>query len=112
MSWIIPFALSGVAGVGGSCLRHLRSLCAHVYRVKRLAGRHEQPVLLGAAETQVGAGFRKMDSANQDAVRREYVHSVETVRAPSRGRPDIAIHVTANAIRRSGSHVHKLAPVL
>src|SRR5579864_9756611 len=93
-------------------LRYLRSFGAHIHGIKRLAGRHEQPVLLGAAETKIGAGFRKMDSADQDPVRCEYVHSVESVGTPSRSRPDIAIHIAANAVRRSRSHVHELAPVL
>ena len=44
--------------------RQLRTLGPHVDGVERLAGGHEQAVLLRAAETKIGASFRKMDFAD------------------------------------------------
>src|SRR5215470_14706690 len=40
-----------------------RALRIHIERIERMACRHEQAVLVDAAETQVGATFRKRDPA-------------------------------------------------
>src|SRR6478735_9567405 len=78
--------------------RLLRTLRANIDCIQRLAGRHEQAVFLGAAETKIRAGFRKMDSPDKCAIRCEYVHSVEPLRTPSSCGPDVAVHVAANAV--------------
>src|SRR5688500_3577289 len=46
-----------------------------VHGVKRLAGSHEQPVSLRAAEADIGADLRQTYLANSVAVRREDVHA-------------------------------------
>src|SRR5437588_11300810 len=53
-----------------------------------------------------------MDSSNQHAIRSEHVYSAETFRTPSGGRPDVAVHIAANSIRSTRSHVDKHAAVL
>jgi hypothetical protein len=45
-------------------------LRVHVKRIERLARCHEQPVVLGSAETEVGAALRWVDAADQLAFRR------------------------------------------
>src|SRR5438270_4117217 len=73
-------------------------LGGNIQCVERLAGRHKQAVFLDAAETKIRAGFRKMDSADECAIGREYVHSVEPLRTPSSRGPDVPVHIAANAV--------------
>src|SRR6266851_9477855 len=64
--------------MGGRLLssRRLGALCIHVDGVERLAGGHEKAVSLGAAETEVGTGFGKMNLADERAVGSEDVDAV------------------------------------
>ena len=70
-----------------SILRHLRALGPHIHRIKRLAGSHEQPVLLGSSEAQIGAGLGQVDFPDQLAIWSKDVHPVEILRAPSQRIP-------------------------
>src|SRR5690348_8354895 len=55
---------------------HLGAPSFNVNSVQRLASSHEQPVSLGAAETEIRARFRKVDFSDQRAIRREHMHPV------------------------------------
>src|SRR5271155_3209807 len=85
----------------------------HVDRIERLAGRHEQAVALRAAEADVGANLRKENQADPLALLVEDVNAVVAVADPAAARPDVAVHVRANAVREPGdflalqSHLHR-----
>ena len=76
----------------------LGALGIDVDGVERLAGGHEQAVFLGATETEIGAGFGEMNLADELAVGRKNMHSIEVCLAPTRGGPDVAVRIAANAI--------------
>src|SRR5688572_26444901 len=69
-----------------------------VHGIERLAGGHEQPIALRAAEADIGADLRQADLADSVAVRRKDVDAVVAVANPARGRPDVAVLVGADAV--------------
>src|SRR5262249_23616009 len=76
--------------------------------VQRLARRHEQPVALRSAETDVGAHFGQTDTAEQLAIRRPYRDAaVADAAAGVAGNPEIALDVAADAVR---SALHAVDP--
>src|SRR5947207_4536536 len=83
------------------------ALRAGVERVERLAGCHEQPVALGTAEAHVAADLRQPDAADQLALRRPHGHAaVADVAAGVRRAPEVAVYVTARAVRPALHPVH------
>src|SRR5262249_52724682 len=56
-------------------------------------------VALGAAEAEVGAALGQANAADQRAVGREHAHAVELGAADAPADPEIAIDVTAHAVR-------------
>jgi hypothetical protein len=91
-----------LALVWAAPLADMRAARSDVQRVQRLAGRHKQPVALHAAETNVGADLRKQDQADAFSFRGKDVDTVVTGAGPAYAGPDVAIHVCADSISRSG----------
>src|SRR3954447_7271954 len=58
------------AGLGGA-------VRLHGERVERMAARHIEPVVLRAAEAQIGAALRQPDEADRLTLRVEYLHAVQ-----------------------------------
>src|SRR5208282_360820 len=54
----------------------------------------------------------KMDFADEFAVGRKDVHSIVVFISPPGGRPEVSVHIAANAIRVAGRHIHKHAAIL
>src|SRR5215472_1730710 len=94
-----------------SLLRNLGTACVYVQRVQRLAGRQEETVFLRAAEAEVRAGFRQANLANQLSIGRDDLDAVVVFPTPSRTGPDVAIHVAADAVEASFTHVEELAAI-
>ena len=84
----------------------------YVEGVEGLAGGHEEAVLFGAAEAEIGAGFGEMNLAEEGGVGGEDVDAIEFFRAPAGGGPDVAVHIAADTVRGAGGHVHEEAAVL
>src|SRR5262245_12859864 len=70
-----------------------------VERIDRMAGRHEKPVALGAAEAEVGGALRQRDEADRLAAGIEHLDAVE-LGAHAPAAPQIAIDVDAETVRR------------
>src|SRR5580704_12088771 len=71
-----------------------------IYRVDRLARRHEQAVALGAAEADVAAHLGQPNAPEKLAVRRPYGHAIiADVPAGIAGGPEIAVDIAAYAVR-------------
>src|SRR6186713_2225466 len=87
-----------VSATSKACLGDVRTARLDVHGIERLAGRHEQPVALGAAETHVGADLRQSDLADADAIRGEYVHPVVAVADPPHAGPHVAVLIATDAI--------------
>src|ERR1051326_3183362 len=85
---------ASATAVTGARSREVCTLRFDVDRVQRLARGHEQPVAARTAEADVGAGFRQANESEAGAVGREHLH------AGPRARPDVAVHVAANAVGR------------
>src|SRR5579864_2462584 len=68
----------------------------HVHCIERLARGHEQAVAARAAEANVCARFWQADRADACAVRGNHLD------ARPRARPDVAVHVAADAVRGRG----------
>ena len=62
--------------------------------VEGLARRHEEPITSQTAEADIRAGFGKANHADAFAVRRKDLH------ARAGARPDVAVRVAANTVRR------------
>src|SRR5664279_6000278 len=92
---------------GGLRLRRLRSLPLNVQRVQRLAGGHEQPIALGAAEAEVGAGLRQVDLADQFTLGHEDVHAVKAGATPASAGPHVAVRIAADAVGRARAGVNE-----
>jgi hypothetical protein len=86
---------------------HPRALRLHIERIERTAGRHEQPVALGAAEADVGADLRQADAQDRLAVGRERHDAVELLAPCSPTAPQIAGDVAAHAVGRAAAAVHE-----
>src|ERR1043165_8386909 len=105
---------AGTPGRGARVLTRTRALRADVKRVERLAGRHEQPVALRAAEANVTADLRQPDTADQLALRGPHGDTaVADVAAGVRGAPHVAVHVAAHTVRPALDTVdHEIAEEL
>src|SRR5262249_18365668 len=86
------------------------ALCLDVERIDRLARRHEQPVALLAAETDIGAALRQQDGADKVAVRREHGDAVLAL-ATREAAPHIAVGIDADAIGIARHRVEEYASV-
>ena len=74
-----------------------------IQRVKRLATGHEEPVLFDAAKAQICTDFREVDAADQIAVGGKAMDPVDIVfAAPAGAGPEVAIHVHADSIGKTG----------
>jgi hypothetical protein len=70
-----------------------------------VAGGHEQPVALPAAEAQLGAALRQADAADQLAVRRN--HDDPVVRLAAVGRPLPAV-MELPPVGKAGAVLHNV----
>src|SRR5690349_14020171 len=77
------------------------ALRVHVERVHRGAAAHEEPVAFDAAEADVRAAFRKIDSADQFAVAIEDRNAVEALGTHAPAAPDVAIDVDTQPVGRA-----------
>src|ERR1700733_8941468 len=95
--------LPNAAGALGSGVHQLtsdRALRFHVQRVNRLTRRHEKPVALAAAKTNVRATFRQQNTSDQHTVGREHGDSV-IGRTAGKSAPDVTVHIDPNAVRET-----------
>jgi len=76
----------------------LGALGVDVDGVEGLAGGYEEAITLGAAETEIGARFGKMNFADERAIGREDVDTIEAFAGPSGSGPDVAVGIATNAI--------------
>src|SRR6516164_5714966 len=88
-----------------------RALGLHVERIERLAGCHEQPVALLAAETEIGTDLRKLDAQHRLALGREHHDAVELLTPGAPAAPEIAGGVAAEAVRRARTAIDEYPPV-
>src|SRR5258706_7793639 len=93
-------------GPGGSqpassSLGDVGALGLDVHGIQGLARGHEQAVPLGTAEADVRADLRQADLADALAIRSEDVHAVVSLAGPAGPRPDVSVHVGADAVRRA-----------
>src|SRR5205823_3209412 len=82
------------AGEGLSAQHALR---LDIEGIDRLARRHEQPVALPAAKTDIGAALGQQDAPDQGAVRCEHCDPVLAL-AAGEAAPDIAVGVDPDAV--------------
>src|SRR5687768_2123988 len=68
---MIPPSICGCTGYSGS------PMALDVVRVERMAGRHVEAVVLGAAEGEIGAALRQPDEGDGLALRVEHHHAVQ-----------------------------------
>src|ERR1700710_1509944 len=98
-----------------SASAEMRALGLDIDRIKRLAGGHEQPIALLAAEADIGAGLGQADLADPCAVRCEHLAAVIPSAAPAGPDPYIVVDIDPQAIREAGfaveRHVDELARV-
>src|SRR5262249_12238455 len=84
-------------------LRDMRAFRLDVHGIKRRAAGHEETIPFGAAEADVAANLRQFDLADADAFGRlEDVEGVGAVADPAGARPDVAVHVAADAVGEAG----------
>src|SRR5947209_19869179 len=79
-------------------------------RIDRLARRHEQPVALLAAESNIRAALRQHDAADHLTVGRIDGDAVLRL-AAAPGTPQIAVDIDANAVAAARLGGAELAPV-
>src|SRR5262245_35240766 len=91
--------------------RHLKST---THDTHPLATHHEEPVALRAPERDVRANFRQADAANELSGGIPDGHAAVTELSPGiAARPEIAVHVDANAVGRAFDPVdHEIAEQL
>src|SRR4051794_9971750 len=76
----------------------VRAFYPDVHGVERLAGRNEESVAFWATETDVADRFRQEDLSDALALRCEDVDAVKAISGPARARPDVAVHIRADAV--------------
>ena len=93
-------------------------MSSRVERVDGLAATDKQPVPLLASEGQIGTCLRHQDLADLCAIRHVDVDTVDAFAAKRRRRPDVAVHIGADAVMealfqgREYLPVRQLAPVV
>ena len=66
-----------------------------------MAGGHEQPIAMFAAEAQVRTKFRQLDLRNPLTFHVEHVHAIVAITNPASAGPDIAVFVAADAVSKT-----------
>ena len=84
----------------GCWLSASHALRVDVQVIKRMRGRHEQPVAFAAAEAKIGAAFRQCNVADGSTLRWKHAHAVE-LRRHTPATSQIAVDVAAHAVRRA-----------
>src|SRR4030095_13851380 len=88
-----------------------RALRGHVQVIQRRARGHEQTVAIGAAEGDIRAALGQIDAPDELALGIEDVDPIEPFLPHPPPAPEVAVHVTAEAVGRAGAGVDELALV-